>query len=164
MINIEIKKGDLLKEKVDAIVNPANATGYMGYGAAKAIVAAGGRQIETEAVAEAPLIIGDALQTTAGSLPFKAVLHTATMDDPNEPLSPANISKAVLGAVLMADDLGYKSVAIPGIGTGLAEVPYKESAKAMINPLKKFVPHSLEKIVFIDLNDEMVDAWKEVLN
>lgn len=163
MITIEIIKGNLLEQPVDAIVNPANTSGYMGYGAAKAIVLAGGKAIEQEAVSKAPLIIGDAVVTTAGTLPFKCVIHTATMDDPNEPIERGVISKALLGAVLMADDLEYQSLAIPGIGTGLGGVTKEIAAEAMIEPLRNFIPQHLKKIIFVDLSDDMVEAWKKAM-
>jgi len=158
-----IVQGDILEQKVDAIVCPAHASGYMGYGAAKAIVAAGGKEIESEAVAQAPLIIGDAIATSAGKLSFKNVIHTATIDVADEALLKGNISKATIGAVLLADDMGLRSIAIPGVGTGLAGVHVIDSAEAMLLPLLEFVPHHLEKIIFVDLNPEMVDAWQRVV-
>ena len=163
-MEIEIKKGNLLDEKVDAIVNPANATGYMGYGASKAIVKDGGSEIEREAVNKAPLYIGDAVVTNAGILHFKAIIHTATLDNPNEKILPSNISKALIGAVLLADDSEFESIAIPGMGTGIGGVDVNSAAKAMFEPLKEFKPIHLKKIVFIDLKDEMVDAWNSAYN
>ena len=158
---IEILKGNILDQKVDVLVSPAHVSGYMGYGVAKAIVRAGGVKIENEAVEASPLIIGDAIFTTAGSLRFKGVIHTATIDDSNEKIESGLISKAILGALLLADDLGYKSVAVSGMGTGVGGVSFSDAAKAMHAPLHKFVPHSLERVVLVDLSDEMVDAWKK---
>jgi len=161
-MNIKIKKGNLLEQKVDVIVNPANSSGYMGYGAAKAIAKEGGEIIEREAVNKAPLYIGDAIITNAGVLPFKGVIHTATLDDPNQEILSSNISKALLGAVLLADDLGFKSIAVPGMGTGAAGLDFNKAAKAMFLSLKKFKPRFLEQIVFVDLNDDMVKAWEKI--
>ena len=81
---IEISKGNILEQKVDVLISPAHVSGYMGYGVAKAIVRAGGIKIENEAVDASPLIIGDAVFTTAGSLKFEGIIHTATIDDSNE--------------------------------------------------------------------------------
>jgi O-acetyl-ADP-ribose deacetylase (regulator of RNase III) len=159
-MEITIKQGDLLKQEVDAIVNPANATGYMGYGAAKAIVKAGGIEIEEEAVRQAPLIIGDAILTTAGKLPFKAIIHTATLDNTNEPLEQGNVSKALLGAALEADEAGFKTIAIPGMGTGIVGLPPDVVAQAMREALKDVKPMNLEKIILVDLNEDVVESWE----
>src|SRR5680860_187781 len=121
-MEIEIKKGDILKEKVEVIVNPANVTGYMGYGVAKAIVKAGGEEIEKEALAKAPILLGEPIVTKAGKLPFKAIVHSATIDDSRDKIEKGIVGKAVLNALFVADELGYTSVAIPGIGTGVGGV------------------------------------------
>lgn len=162
-MDIQIVQGNILDQRVDALVSPAHSTGYMGYGAAKAIVKAGGKEIEDDAVAQAPLIIGDAIATTAGSLPFKAIIHTATIDNANDELTQTNITKAVLGALLLADDAGYFSVALPGMGTGVAGMSYDMAAQAMRDALKVFKPRNVEKVVLVDLSEEMVESWKMVL-
>ncbi len=162
-MEIRIVKGTILDQRVDALVSPAHATGYMGYGVAKAIVQAGGKEIEDDAVAQAPLIIGDAIHTTAGTLPYKGVIHTATIDNPNDELTQVNITKALLGALLLADDMGYVSLAVPGMGTGVAGMGYDMAAQAMRDALKVFKPRSVDLVVLVDLNEEMVEAWKMVL-
>ena len=159
MLDIKITHGDLLKAPVDALVAPAHILGYMGYGAAKAIVRAGGQRIEKEAIDQAPLVMGEAIATTAGDLPFKAIIHTATFDDANTELTQANVSKAVLGALLLADENGLTSIAFPGMGTGIGGMNYDMAAQAMRGPLKSFVPHSLKTVYLTDLSQEMVDSW-----
>jgi len=67
-MKITVKHDSILKQKVDAIVNPANSFGYMGGGVADAIKQMGGEVIEEEAILNAPVEIGSALATSAGTL------------------------------------------------------------------------------------------------
>jgi len=83
MIKITIEQGDITTLEVDAIINPANSYGYMGGGVAGAIKEIGGQEIETEAVAKAPIPIGSAVITTAGSLKAKHIIHAPTMEQPS---------------------------------------------------------------------------------
>ena len=163
MLEIEIQKGDITKVKADAIVNPANTFGWMGAGAAGAIKKAGGEEIEKEVVAKAPLELGRAVKTSAGKLPHKAIIHAPTLENPTEKAQPYNVAMSVKGALTFADDLKFKSLAMPGMGTGIGKVPKKEAAKVMLAEIKSFEPINLEKVILIDLDDEMVKAWQDNL-
>jgi len=163
MLDIEIQKGDITKVQADAIVNPANSFGWMGGGSAGAIKRAGGEEIEKEVVAKAPLEIGMAVSTTAGKLPHKAVIHSPTMVSPTEKAQSYNVGMAVRGALHLADDYKFKSIAMPGMGTGVGNFPKKDAAKVMIEEIKKFEPINLEKVILIDLDEELVKAWEAQL-
>jgi len=160
MIDIQIQKGDITKVQADAIVNPANSFGWMGGGSAKAIKNAGGREIEDDVVNKAPLEVGKALATTAGKLPFKAVIHAPTMETPAEKAMDYNVEMAVRGALLLADDQGFETIAMPGMGTGIGDFPKDKAAKIMIEEIKKLNPINLEKVILIDIDGEMVKAWE----
>ena len=79
--NTEIKVviGDITELRADAIVNAANNKLLMGGGVAGAIKRKGGRVIEEEAVKKGPIEIGQAVQTRAGELAAKYVIHAATI-------------------------------------------------------------------------------------
>ncbi len=163
MLDIQIQKGDITKVKADAIVNPANAMGWMGGGSAGAIKKIGGPEIEEEVLAKAPLEVGKAVATTAGKLPYKAVIHAPTMESPAEKAMDYNVEMAVRGALLLADDQGFKTIAMPGMGTGIGDFPKDKAAKIMITEIKKLNPINLEKVILIDIDGELVDAWKKEL-
>ncbi|MBD3359146.1 MAG: macro domain-containing protein [Candidatus Buchananbacteria bacterium] len=162
-MDIEIQKGDITKVKADAIVNPANSYGWMGGGSAGAIKKVGGEEIEKEVVDKAPLEIGKAVTTTAGKLPHKAVIHAPTMTSPTEKAQDYNVAMSVRGALLLADDQKFQTIAMPGMGTGIGDFPKKKAAQVMIDEIKKFEPMHLEKIVLIDIDDELVKAWQDYL-
>lgn len=164
MLNIEVQKGDITQVKADAIVNPANSLGYMLGGAAVAIKKSGGEEIEQQLIERAPLEIGKAILTQPGKLPFKVIIHSATMVTPASGSVAYNISMAVRGALHLADDKGFKVIAMPGMGTGTGAFPKKDAAKVMVQELEKFNPINLEKVILLDLDEELVEAWGNELN
>ncbi len=161
-MNIEIVQGNILDQKVSVIINPTNLNGYMGYGVGKAIVRAGGIEIENQAVAKAPILIGEPVMTTAGSLPFEAIIHTSTIDDSSQVLEKGLISKSLLGALLTADEAGFESVAVPGMGSGVGKLSVKDTAQAMFSAIEAFKPIHLKNIILVDLDLPVIMAWKEL--
>lgn len=161
-MNIQIQKGDITKVKADAIVNPANCLGWMGGGSAGAIKKAGGDEIEEEIVQKAPLEIGKAVATSAGKLDYKAVIHAPTMERPSEIAIPYNVTMAVRGALHLADDMELKTIAMPGMGTGIGDFPKEDAAKLMIEEIKKFKARNLEEVILVDVDGELVGEWEKV--
>jgi O-acetyl-ADP-ribose deacetylase len=161
MINITIKKGNITKLKVDAIVNPSNSYGVMGGGVALAIKKAGGPDIEREAKADSPIYVGDATITNPGKLPCKWVIHASTMEKPTAKIPVENVKKATLAALNNAEENKLSVIAFPGMGTGTGKIKHKDAAKAMINTIRKFHEHRITDAILIDIDDEMVKAWSD---
>lgn len=162
-MRVEVKLGDLTKLEVDALCNPANSLMLMGGGVAGALKRAGGVQVELEARKHAPVPVGEAVVTGAGRLKARWVVHAPTMERPAEPTTPERVYSATLAALRAADRAGAKSLAIPGMGTGVGGVPFEDAAKAMVKALKEFTPTSLERVLLCDLNKGMVEAWSRAL-
>lgn len=161
-MEVTFEVGDITELEVDAIVNPANSECIMGGGVAGAIKKAGGKVIEEEAMQSAPIPIGKALATSAGKLKCDFVIHAPTMLVPAQATNISNIEKATRAALNCALDYGLKSIAIPGMGTGIGRVPASEAAVAMITIVKDFqyANGSLKKIILTDQSREMVQAWE----
>lgn len=155
-----IQNGDLTRVKCDVIVNPANSSGYMGGGVAGAIKRAGGSIIEKQAIAQAPITVGRAIITTGGNLPCNFVIHAPTMEKPAMHIDLENVKRATIAALKTASEKKFKSIAIPGMGTGVGGVDKKAAAKAMITIVKDFEDKS-EKIIFVDRNQTFIDALKQ---
>jgi O-acetyl-ADP-ribose deacetylase (regulator of RNase III) len=156
---IIVKQGDLTTINCDAVVNPANSYGYMGGGVAGAIKRVGGIEIEAEAINHAPIKVGSAVATTAGSLPCNYVIHAPTMTKPAMRIGVENVKQATFAALKLAEKLTISSIAIPGMGTGVGGVLPKDAAKAIVKIVKKF-ENSFESIILIDRNSEMVKCFK----
>lgn len=160
---IEIDQGDLTTLAVDAVVNPANSRGEMGGGVAGAIRRAGGREIEREAMAQAPIPVGKAVATTAGKLPARFVIHAPTMEKPAQRTTVEAVRRATRAALQLAEELELSSIALPGMGTGVGRVPVDEAAAAIVDTVTSFPPHHLRRIILIDRNNEMVEAFRKAL-
>jgi len=162
-MDIKVVKGSITDVDAEVIVNPANSKGLMGGGVAGVIKRFGGEEIEKEAVEKAPIPVGSAILTTAGKLKFKGVIHAPTMEEPAMPSSEEKVRKATRAALELADKECFKSVAIPGMGTGVGGVPKEIAAKAMVEEIRKFEPKCLEKVILVDIDEEMVESWERVL-
>lgn len=162
---VEVKRGDLAKQQADAICNPANSLMHMGGGAAGVLKRVGGVVIEREAMRHAPVPVGKAIATTAGKLQARWVVHAPTMERPAMRTTSEKVYLATKAALDCADTVGAGSIAIPGMGTGVGGVPHRSAAKAMAKALKEFTPvvKSLKEIVLCDLDDKMVNAWRDAL-
>lgn len=168
-VSLKVVKGDITELEADAVVNPANSFGYMGGGVALAIKRKGGEEIEKEAVSKAPIPVGKAVGTTAGRLKAKRVIHAPTMEKPAGETSQKKIGEATLAALLWADENGVKSVAFPGMGTGVGGVAYKDAARAMVKAIKEFLKKrkKVSEIILVAYHDELhaefIKAVKDIL-
>ena len=77
---LEVMQADVTKLDVDAIANAANTDLMHGGGVAAAISRAGGPELQRESDERAPIGLGEAVETTAGSMPARWVIHAATME------------------------------------------------------------------------------------
>ena len=161
-MSIVVKRGDLTQISCDAIVNPANSFGYMGGGVAGAIKRIGGIEIENEAVSKAPIPVGTAVETTAGKLSCKYVIHAPTMKQPAMRIDKENVKLATQAAMKLGVKLNLKTIAIPGMGTGVGRVPVEDAAQAIASIAKTF-KNSFETIYLIDRNEDMVESFKKYI-
>lgn len=133
---IEITRGDITKQDVDAIVNAANNHLWMGAGSAGAIVRAGGREIEDEAISQGPIEIGEAVVTGGGDLPARHVIHAAAMGE--DLITSAELIRAATeNALKRAEELKLSSVALPALGTGVGGFPLDQAARIMLGVAKQ---------------------------
>lgn len=162
-MRIEVIEGSIVDVHVDAIVNPANLMGRMGGGVAKAIKQAGGPAIETEAMAHAPIRIGQAVLTTAGNLSARHVIHAPTMVKPAERTNIENVRAATEAAARCAEKARLRSIAFPGMGTGVGRVEPEAAARCMVDALHALDIVNLQRVVLVDRNPDMVAAFEHAV-
>jgi len=131
---IRVEAVDITTLAVDAVVNAANSQLWMGGGVAGAIKRRGGEAIEREAVGQGPIAVGDAVVTTAGALPARAVIHAATMG-PDLVTSEEAIRRATRSALARAAERRFVSVALPAFGTGVGGFPLDRAAAVMVGEI-----------------------------
>src|SRR5207248_5259006 len=105
---LEVLQADVTRLDVDAIANAANTRLLHGGGVAGAISRAGGPEVQRESDAKAPIALGEAVETTAGDMPARWVIHAATMEL-GGPTSAAIIEQATRSTLAKAEELGCRS-------------------------------------------------------
>jgi O-acetyl-ADP-ribose deacetylase (regulator of RNase III) len=160
---LEVQQADVTKLEVDAIANAANTHLLHGGGVAGAIARAAGPALETESRAVAPIGLGEAVETTAGNMPSRWVIHAATMVDPGGRSSADVIGKATRSTLARADELGARSLALVAFGTGVGGFPLGEAARIMVAAARSHEGESLERIVFAVHGDEAERAFTDAV-
>src|SRR3989338_3722113 len=163
--NTEVKiiQGDITELKVDAIVNAANNKLVMGGGVAGAIKRKGGRIIEEEALKKGPIKIGEAVSTSAGSLPSKYVIHAVTMGLDFH-TDEAKIRDSCRNSLVLAEKLKISSLAFPALGCGVGGFPLLASAKIMAQEVFRHLSEdkpSLKEIIFCLYDKEAYDIFNK---
>ena len=128
-------RGDLLKEPVEAIVNAANGQLAHGGGVAGIISRAAGPALQAESdrlvAARGPFATGSAVVTTAGTLPFKGVIH-AVGPRYGEGDEENKLFRALTSAFRLARENGWDSVSFPAVSSGIFAVPLDICARAYL--------------------------------
>src|SRR5829696_7377946 len=143
---VEVLETDITTLAVDAIANAANTQLTHGGGVAAAISRAGGPEVQRESYERAPIGLGEAVETTAGAMPARWVIHAATMEL-GGPTSREIIERATRSTLAKAEELGARSVALVAFGTGVGGFPLEEAAEVMVGAARDHTG-ALERIVF----------------
>ncbi len=161
---VRVVKGDITTYEGEAIVNAANNRLLMGGGVAGAIKRKGGKVIEEEAVRKGPIPVGSAVETSAGNLRARYVIHAAVMGMDFK-TDGEKIRKATRSSLEKAKELGIKSIAFPALGTGVGGFPLKEAGKIMWEEVKKHLEGdtTLEEVVFYLYTPEAYEEFSKAL-
>ena len=146
---IEVLETDITALEVDAIANAANTRLMHGGGVARAISNAGGPSVQAESHERAPIGLGEAVETSAGELPCRWVIHAATMEL-GGPTSGEIIRRATASTLALADRLGAKSLALVAFGTGVGGFSVDEAAAIEVSEVRRHLSagSGLERVVF----------------
>jgi O-acetyl-ADP-ribose deacetylase (regulator of RNase III) len=136
---VELVRGDITRQHVDAIVNAANSSLLGGGGVDGAIHRAGGPEILNACQAlragehARGLATGDAVATTAGRLPARWVIHTvgpvyAKSEDRSD-----RLRSCYRRSLEVASGLGATSVAFPLISAGLYRWPVDDAIRIALS-------------------------------
>jgi O-acetyl-ADP-ribose deacetylase (regulator of RNase III) len=158
---LEVIAADVTKLDVDAIANAANTQLRHGGGVAGAISRAGGPAVLRESDERAPIGLGEAVETTAGDMPARWVIHAATMEL-GGPTSGEIIEQATRSTLARAEQLGCQSLALVAFGTGVGGFPLDEAARLMVGVARAH-EGDLQRIVFAVHGDEAERAFRGAL-
>jgi len=161
MAELEVIAADVTTLEVDAIANAANTQLRHGGGVAGAISRAGGPEVQRESDVKAPIGLGEAVETTAGDMPARWVIHAATMEL-GGPTSAEIIEQATRSTLAKAEELGARSLALVAFGTGVGGFPIDEAARIMVVAAREHTGE-LEQVVFAVHGEDAERAFREAL-
>jgi O-acetyl-ADP-ribose deacetylase len=161
MAELEVMQADVTKLEVDAIANAANTELRHGGGVAGAISRAGGPEVQRESDEKSPIGLGEAVETTAGEMPARWVIHAATMEL-GGPTSAEIIERATRSTLAKAEELGCRSLALVAFGTGVGGFPLDEAARLMVGAAREH-EGSLERVVFAVHGAEAERSFREAI-
>jgi len=161
---VDVLEADITRLEVDAIANAANTDLKHGGGVAAAISRAGGPDVQRESNSVAPIGLGEAVETTAGEMPCRWVIHAATMEL-GGPTSADIIRRATASTLRRADELGATSLALVAFGTGVGGFPVNEAAAIEVEEVRRHLGggSGLERVVFAVRGDEARTAFEQAL-
>ena len=161
---IEVREADITKLEVDAIANAANTELRHGGGVAGAISRAGGPAVQRESAERAPIGLGGAVETSAGEMPARWVIHAATMEL-GGPTSAETIRAATASTLAKADELGARSLALVAFGTGVGGFPLDDAARIEVAEVRRHLDggNALERVVFAVRGADAAAAFERAL-
>ncbi len=169
--SLALVRGDITRERVDAIVNAANERLMGGGGVDGAIHRAGGPAIAAECSAirakQGGCPTGQAVITAGGNLPAKHVIHTVGPiwrgGTAGEPELLASCYRESLGLAL---EHGIETIAFPSISTGVYGYPVAQAAAIALHAVKQFLAahDGLDEVRFVLFDDATYGAYEKALS
>ena len=170
MMELQVIQGDITKLEVDAIVNAANSSLMGGGGVDGAIHRAGGPEILEDCrkivARQGGCKVGEAVITRAGRLPAKYVIHTVgPVWNGGTKGGSERLADCYRNSLLLAEEHQFKSIAFPGISTGVYGYPKKPAAEiavATVRGMQKQM-RSLEQVIFVCFDQESFLIYEDLL-
>ena len=166
MTTVEVVRGDITRERVDAIVTAANESLLGGGGVDGAIHRAAGHRLAEAGAAIAPCEPGDAKATPAFDLEpaVRHIIHTVGPVWEGGEFGEAEVLASCYRRSLeVADDLGAESVAFPAIATGVYGFPGDEAALIAVRTITGS-PTKVRLVRLVAFDEETHDLLTEALH
>jgi O-acetyl-ADP-ribose deacetylase (regulator of RNase III) len=166
MPEIQIIKGDIVTQRVDAIVNAANNSLLGGGGVDGAIHRAAGPELLKECRMLGGCATGDAKRTHAYKLPASYVIHTVGPIWRGGQQDEAHLLASCYSRCFeLAQELKLRSIAFPSISTGAYGYPIREACRIALSEAllyRELTSSTLNEIRFVLFNDTDLQIYLNI--
>ena len=162
---IEIHRGDIVQQNVDAIVNAANSGLRGGGGVDGAIHRAAGPELLEECRGLGGCPTGEAKITAGYRLPARHVIHAVgPVYRDGSSGEPERLASAYRSSLALAETHDCQSVAFPSISTGVYGYPIEEAARIAQRTVWKWLEHHEKpaKVVFVLFSEPDEAVYRKV--
>ncbi len=163
---VELVRGDITSQRVDAIVNAANSSLLGGGGVDGAIHRAAGPELLAACRKIGGCPPGEARLTPGFRLPARHVIHTVG------PIwrgggsgEDAILASCYRNSITLAGNAGVRSIAFPSISTGAYGFPLDRAARIAIEALREGAARwpDLETIRMVCFGNDTYEAYARVI-
>jgi O-acetyl-ADP-ribose deacetylase (regulator of RNase III) len=150
MVRIEIVRGSLLDQDVEAVVNAANTSMRGGGGLDGQVHRRAGKGLIEELIRVAPhgAKTGQVVVTGGHAMPFRYILHVAgPVWQGGDAGEDELLAACYRNATLKAQELGVRSLGFASISTGIYRFPLERAAPLALKTVRETATE-LERVVF----------------
>lgn len=154
---IEVIRGDITHQRVDAIVNASNPSLLPGTGVCGAIHRAAGHRLAFDCAKLGGCQRGEAKITPGYRLPAGHVIHTVApvWQGGNEKESET-LAACYANCLRVASENRLGSVAFPSVGTGVYGYPVEKASRIAVRTIGNYIQKepNIHKVVIVCFSDE----------
>jgi len=164
---ISIRMGDITTLQVDAIVNAANSTLLGGAGVDGMIHWAAGSGLLEECRKIGWCPTGEACITAGYNLPARFVIHTVgPVWHGGASGEPELLASCYRRSIEVAARNGIRSLAFPGISTGVYGYPAELAARVAVATVRATLPHfpDIQEVIFCCFSATQLALYRALLD